>query len=350
MKDLARKILYPFDALYAAAVTARNYAYDHELLNSEHLPAPVLSVGNISVGGSGKTPFTMYLIGKLLESGRKPAVLSRGYMRLTEDLAISCPAQGFMADVRSLGDEPALISQSFPAVPVAVNRDRFKAGMEVIEKCGADIFILDDGFQNRELARDADFVLMRDSLADLTDQYLPSGNLRDSKKRLGQAQIIVLTSHERFGLHETDFGILRKFSDAAVAGVSFLLSHFADVAGSVYSTDQLREREVVAFCGIAGPDAFFDGVRRLNLNVTGVKAFRDHHWYDEYDLDEIFGGNDESIAVTTSKDAVRIFLDGELNGHDDVKRIYALQEKAVVNFGSEHIDAALSTALGAVYV
>ncbi len=344
-----RNILLPFSALYGGGVAVRNYGYDSGILRAKKLPVPVVSVGNISVGGSGKTPFVMLLVEKLLASGKKPAVLSRGYKRLTEKLVIACPDRGSEADVRMLGDEPALISANFPEVPVAVLADRHRAGLAVLERFGADVFILDDGLQNRELHRDLDFVLMKQSLYDLEDSYLPAGNLRDSKRRIRQADLIVLTAHSVFPAAGNYAERLSKYSGAPVAGVSFVVSDLLDHAGVHHSLDMLHNKEVVAVCGIANPQQFFDGAGLLGGNVVSRKSFRDHHWYDEYDIDEIFEGNEDIVAITTAKDAVRIFQDEELSQLDDVKRIYAVNEKAVVNFGEEHIDSALGRVFGGVY-
>ncbi len=349
MSEGLRNILMPLSALYGGIVSTRNFGYDKGLFKVSRLPIPVVSVGNISVGGSGKTPFVMFLIEKFLALGKKPAVLSRGYKRLANDLVVSCPGRGGEADVQMLGDEPALISMSFPEVPVGVYADRYRAGLAVLKKYCADVFILDDGLQNRELHRDLDFVLIRQSLHDLRDWYLPAGNLRDSKRRFREADVLVLTSHAAFSAEGDSQRLLGKYSGAPIAGVSYVAADLSDHTGTRHPFEILRGREVVAFCGIANHDQFFDCVNTLGGNVVARKSFRDHHWYDEYDIDEIFGGNEDSVAVTTSKDAVRIFHDEELSQLDDVRRIYAVNEKAVINFGEEHIDSAVKGIFEDIY-
>ena len=345
----ARNILLPFSALYGGVVSLRNFCYDNNIFSVKKLPAPVISVGNIAVGGSGKTPFVMFLIEMILAFGKKPAVLSRGYKRLTDQLIISCPGMGSDADVQMLGDEPALISQTFPNVPVAVHKDRHRAGLAILAKYGVDVFILDDGLQNRELYRDMDFVLLKRSLYDLRDSYLPAGNLRDSRRRIKQADIIVLVSHNNFGAYGVDFDLLNEYTDVPVLGVSFVSSHVLDYAGGIHALETLKGKDVAAFCGIANSEQFFAGLEKLNAKVILRRAFHDHHWYDEYDIDEVFGGNQDLIAVTTAKDAVRIFLDEELSRKEEIRRIYALHEKAVVNFGEEHLDNILTRIFGDVY-
>ena len=270
-----RKILLPFGALYSGVVSVRNIGYDRNLFKSKKLPVPVISVGNISVGGSGKTPFVVFLIEKILSLGRKPAVLSRGYKRITDELVISCPYRGAEADVRMLGDEPALISQNFPNVPVAVKKDRYEAGLAVLEKFGADVFILDDGFQNRELHRDFDFVLLRSSLIDLNDNYLPAGNLRDSKNRIRKADVIILTSHGEWAVTGSD--VLKNYQAIPISGVSFVPCELADRAGQALPLAAIASKEITAFCGIANPEQFLSRLQDLSAKVVSRRVFRDHH-------------------------------------------------------------------------
>lgn len=342
-----RSVLLPFSVMFGGVVSVRNFGYDYHLLRIRKLQRPVISVGNISVGGSGKTPFVTYLIQKLLSLGKKPAVLSRGYRRVTEELVVSFPEDGVEADVQMLGDEPALISQEFPNIPVAAHKDRYHAGLVVLEKFGANVFILDDGLQNRNLHRDVDFVLLKNSLQDLTDSYLPAGNLRDSKKRFRTADVIILTSHNEKNF--SDFDRLKNYSNAPLAAVSFVPSDFVDHAGQIYSLETVSRKDVAAFCGIANPGQFFSQIESLNARIVSRRIFRDHHWFDEYDIDELFGGDEELMALTTLKDAVRVFRDEELRQKEEVRRIYALREKAVVNFGEEHIDNVLTKVFGEVY-
>ena len=349
MRENFKIILLPFSALYGGVVAVRNAGYDSGFFKVKRLPRPVVSVGNISVGGSGKTPFVMLLLEKLMAMGKRPAVLSRGYRRLTKELVIACPRQGSEPDIQMLGDEPALISMRFPDVPVAVHADRHRAGEEVLEKYGADVFVLDDGLQNRELHRDIDFVLISRSLYDLRDSYLPAGNLRDSRSRIKQADVIVLTSHGTAEVDLTYDALLGKYSNAPVAGVNFVGSDLTDHAGAHHPLEFLREKKVAAFCGIARPERFFENASGLSGELISKRQFPDHHWYDEYDIDGVFEGEEEVIAITTAKDAVRIFNDEELMQLEDIRRIYSLNEKAVIEFGDEHIENALRGVFGRVY-
>ena len=349
MRKNFKAILLPFSALYGGIVSVRNYGFDAGFFKVKKLPRPVVSVGNISVGGSGKTPFVMLVLERLLAMGKRPAVLTRGYKRLTDELVVACPQRGSDPDVQMLGDEPALISMKFPDVPVAVNADRHRAGEVVINEFGADIFVLDDGLQNRELHRDVDFVLMNRSLYDLRDSYLPAGNLRDSRSRIKEADVVVLTAHGASDFERDYDQLLGKYSNAPVAGVNFVASDLSNHAGNHYPLDFLREKKVAAFCGVAHPERFFENISQLCAGVVSRRHFPDHHWYDEYDLDSVFEGEDEIIAVTTAKDAVRIFQDEELKQLDDIGRLYSLNEKAIIEFGGEQLEKALEGVFGRVY-
>ncbi len=341
MVHSVRKWLLPFSALYGGIVTIRNFGYDNNIFSTKKLPVPVVSVGNISVGGSGKTPFVLYLIERLLSMGKKPAVLSLGYKRLTGERRVSCPNAGEEVDVQLLGDEPALISRSYPNVPVAVHKNRHASGLVLLDKFDIDVFVLDDGLQNRELNRDLDFVLMNHALDDLYDSYLPAGNVRDRKGRIRQADVIVLTGHSQFTVDATVLSEVHSCANAPVAGISFTPSSLVNSLGEDCDLMLLQGSNVAAFCGIARSDGFFVALEELGYSISRRKVFGDHHWFDEYDLDEIFQGDEETLAVTTMKDAIRIFGDEELVERDDVKRIYGLRERATVNFGEEHINAAL---------
>ncbi len=337
-----RKLLSPFDVVYGLAVGARNMLYDSGVLKSKKLGKPVVSVGSINVGGSGKTPFVMFLIDKLINAGFKPAVLSRGYKRFTEDLIVLYAERDMMPDVQLTGDEPALISRRFPSVPVAVHRDRFFSGNFLLKSEVIDVFVLDDGFQNRELYRDFDFVLTDYSLSDLTEKYLPSGNLRDSRRRLKDADVIVLTSHSHFSIADIDAQKLSRLGDVRVCGVSFEPDVIVDFFDRKHPFHEFSDKKVIAFCGIARPWTFFQSLAHIGITPVSTIGFPDHHWYDDYDIDEIFNGETDIVALTTEKDAVRIYMNEELNAREEVKQIYALRERSVLNFGEEEINGVLS--------
>ncbi len=172
-RELLRVLGTPVSALFSAVVAARNTLYDRGVLKQQRLLRPVVSVGNISVGGAGKTPFVILLAGLLRQHGLRVDVLSRGYGRKTSGVLVvdagGAPSQ--------FGDEPLLIARRLPEVPVIVGESRYQAGLEAERRFQSDLHLLDDGFQHRGLARDFDIVLL--SRRDLDDRLLPSGRLRE---------------------------------------------------------------------------------------------------------------------------------------------------------------------------
>jgi tetraacyldisaccharide 4'-kinase len=272
----------PLTGLYGAATALRNTLYDRRVLSSRRLEQPVISVGNLSVGGSGKTPFVIAL-GELLQArGIRFDVLSRGYGRKTRGVLVVEP-DGSAAD---FGDEPMLIARRL-GVPVIVGESRYDAGRVAEQKFHPQLHILDDGFQHRSLARDFDIVLMTER--DFDDRLLPLGRLREPLSSLQRADAIVLP-----------------------AGLA------ADLPALRQKPVWRIERELVlpnlpatpiVFCGIARPQQFFAQVRAAGITPAAEIEFRDHHAYDKRDIERLLamcGKLGAGGFLTTEKDAVNL--------------------------------------------
>jgi tetraacyldisaccharide 4'-kinase len=276
----------PLAALYGAAVRARNELYDHGALMLSHLQGPVISIGNLTVGGSGKTPFLM-LLGELLkELGIPFDVLSRGYRRRTKGVMVVDP----VGSSREYGDEPLLIARKL-GVPVIVGEDRYAAGRLAEERSGPRLHLLDDGFQHRRLAREFDIVLATPDEAE--DSLLPTGRLREPISSLARADAVVLTNDmPREGLRLGRQQVWRVTRDIVAP--------------------QTKE-PCLAFCGIARPENFITQLRTAGIMLAGTRSFRDHHWYSADDVRQLLRLRKQHGAtafVTTEKDAVN--LDGHL--------------------------------------
>jgi len=272
----------PLTGLYGAATALRNTLFDRGVLPSRRLERPVVSVGNLSVGGSGKTPFVIAL-GKLLKArGIRFDVLSRGYGRKTRGVLIVEP-DGNAAD---FGDEPLLIARRL-GVPVIVGESRYEAGRVAELKFQPQLHILDDGFQHRSVARDFDIVLMTER--DFDDRLLPSGRLREPLSSLARADVIVLP----VGL-AVDHPALRQKPIWRIERELLLPS--------------LPSAPVV-FCGIARPEQFFAQVRAAGIAPAAEIIFRDHHAYDLDDIQALIGARRDLQAggfLTTEKDAINL--------------------------------------------
>jgi tetraacyldisaccharide 4'-kinase len=276
----------PLSAIYGGVVGVRNTLYDRRLLGSRRLQGPVISVGNLSTGGSGKTPFVI-LLGELLKArGIRFDVLSRGYGRKTRGVLLVDPA-GLPQD---FGDEPLLIARRLQ-VPVVVGEDRYEAGGFAESRFGPQIHLLDDGFQHRGLGRDFDIVLVTPE--DARDRLLPRGRLREPLRSLQRADAVVLTS----GAVAESFPLAGKMVWRVRRGIV--------IDGG---TQNVPQRPIV-FCGIARPQNFLLQLRAAGIDPVAEAFFRDHHAYTEKDVRDLLQLRQRSEAggfVTTEKDAVNL--------------------------------------------
>jgi tetraacyldisaccharide 4'-kinase len=295
----------PLSALFGLGVRARNTLYDRGVVRAHRLRGPVVSIGNLTVGGSGKTPFVL-LLGELLKArGIKFDILSRGYGRMTRGIALVDPT----GSARDFGDEPVLLARRL-AVPVVVGEERYHAGVFAEKKFGPQIHLLDDGFQHRSLARDFDIVLITPE--DIRDRLLPAGRLREPLTSLRRADAIVLTS----GASPDGLSLNGKLVWRARRGI-------IPIKGI---------GNPVVFCGIARPKNFVLQLRTAGIEPAAEAFYRDHHAYTEQDIRDLLNLRQRSEAdgfVTTEKDAVN--LGGFLS---------ALEPLAVVPVKMELADAA----------
>jgi tetraacyldisaccharide 4'-kinase len=272
----------PLATIYGAGVSLRNTLYDRGTLKQKKLTGPVVSVGNLSVGGAGKTPFVLLLGELLLARGVKFDVLSRGYGRQSRGVALVDPG----GSSRDFGDEPLLIVRRL-GVPVIVGEERYQAGVVAESKFGPEMHLLDDGFQHRAIARDFDIVLVTPE--DARDRLLPAGRLREPLASLRRADAVVLTNGalaEAFPVKETLLWRVRR--------------------GVVPKNVPSRP---VVFCGIARPKNFVLQLRAANIEPAAEAFYGDHHAYNERDILDLMALREKSAAdgfVTTEKDAINL--------------------------------------------
>lgn len=274
--------LNPLTGLYGAATALRNVLFDRGVLTSRRLEQPVVSVGNLSTGGAGKTPFVIAL-GELLNArGIRFDVLSRGYRRKTRGVLV-VESEGNAAD---FGDEPLLMARRL-GVPVIVGESRYEAGRVAERKFQSQLHILDDGFQHRSLVRDFDIVLMTE--CDFGDRMLPSGRLREPLSSLARADAVVLPAGVA-----ADHPALRQKPIWRITRELVLPS--------------LPSAPIV-FCGLARPEQFFAQVRAAGIKPAAEVKFGDHHAYDSGDIERLLTMRGRFAAggfLTTEKDAVNL--------------------------------------------
>ena len=306
----------PLTGLYGAATALRNALYDRRVLSARRLEQPVVSVGNLSVGGSGKTPFVIAL-GELLQArGIRFDVLSRGYGRKTRGVLVVDP-DGSAAD---FGDEPLLIARRL-GVPVVVGESRYEAGRVGEQRFQPQLHILDDGFQHRSLARDFDIVLMTER--DFDDHLLPSGRLREPLSSLRRANAVVLPAGlvmDNPALSQKPIWRIKR--DLVLPGLP----------AAPFSP--------VVFCGIARPEQFFTQVRVAGITSAAEIEFRDHHAYDGNDITQLLAMRSKLGAggfLTTKKDAVNL---GALQ--EQLKPLVVAALNLTINQPTDVVDAILA--------
>jgi len=275
----------PLTGLYGAATNLRNTLFDRGVLSSRRLEQPVVSVGNLSVGGSGKTPFVIAL-GELLKArGVSFDVLSRGYGRKTRGVLVVEPD----SNAADFGDEPLLIARRL-GVPVIVGESRYEAGRLAEQEFQPQLHLLDDGFQHRSLARDFDIVLMTEQ--DFEERLLPSGRMREPLSSLQRADAIVLPT-------------------------SVAVDHPALKQKPIWRIERQfvlpnPPAAPIVFCGIACPEQFFSQVRAVGVTPAAEVRFRDHHAYDLDDIRSLISTRIKLAAdgfLTTEKDAINLAPD-----------------------------------------
>ena len=268
------------------------------------LSRPVVSVGNLRVGGSGKTPAVEYIARVLLARGERPSILSRGYGRRIAPAGVtvvSSPA-AVLAGVDTAGDEPLMLARALPGVPVLVGADRYRSGAQAERDFDVTVHILDDGFQHLALARDVDLLLVGEE--DLTEPVLPAGHLREELAAAASADALLVTAGYAAAAARVGraLGVPRTYLVTRTIGPPRMVATGDTVV--VPSGEP-----VFAFAGIARPERFFSDLEGAGWRMAGTLAFRDHHRFSTHDVDRIrtqAKAARAAIVLTTEKDAVRL--------------------------------------------
>ena len=306
-----RKILYPFSVLYGGVTTVRNVLYNKDILKSTNFTTPTIVVGNLSVGGTGKTPQVEYLL-RLLQNTYKTAILSRGYKRTTNKFIIATKT----STAKDIGDEPLQYYQKFPNTIVAVDADRvngIKQLLNLLDK--PEVILLDDAYQHRKV--EAGFNILLTSYNDLyvDDKMLPTGNLRERVKGASRAQLIVVTKCPIRLSEEEQFEITKKLQVENHQTVFFSTIKYSDnIIGkkSTIELNKLSDYKIILVTGIAKTKPLVDFLKKKQFNFQHLK-FADHHNFSKNDLQKIKTSYEEldatkKIILTTEKDYIRSFM------------------------------------------
>jgi len=311
--SLLSLILFLISLLYGAAVRLRLFCYKIGLLKIRTLSCAVVSIGNLTAGGAGKTPMTIFLAGLVKEMGHKPAVLSRGYKGGAEKKGgVVSDGKTMLMSSENSGDEPFMMAHRLHGVPVMVGQDRFASGMAAMKKFGARLLVLDDGFQHIRLDRDINILLIDGRRFFGNRHLLPRGPLREPTSSVGRADAVVFTKTGA----QKDTGVLRAalrlehFPEVPVFACSHVPRIIRKGGGKrAGTTDFLNGKRVVAFSGIAVNDDFRQTLISLGVQIEDFFGFDDHHDYTDRELSDLLALAEEKkvdFICATEKDYARI--------------------------------------------
>ncbi len=305
----AKFLLFPLALFYWGVVFWRNLFYTIGFFVIRRVPALTISVGNLSVGGTGKTPAVIYIARLLSSKKLKVVIVSRGYRRKSSGTLVVSDGRKIKAGWKMSGDEPFLIARKLFGVPIVVDENRYRGSLYAVEKFSADIILLDDAFQHRSLERDIDIVLLNSNDPPEAYKLIPYGKLREPWFHLRRADIIFWS---KTNLVEPDPNIRRKVLQSNVpAYFSKMENHnqLVSMNGKEIPTRTVKGKKAFIFCGVGDPISFKRSVENTGVKIVGFKIFEDHHNYNKEELKEILLLSDKNGAdylITTEKDIVKI--------------------------------------------
>lgn len=296
-------LLMPPALLYGFALRIRSVLYELGLQATRRLPCPVISIGNITVGGTGKTPATVLVARELQRRGCRVAVISRGYGGSLEG-QVAVVSNGSVVALRpeQCGDEPCLLARMLPGVAVLIGSDRYRAGLYALEQLQPDLVVLDDGFQHIRLHRDLNILLLDGARPFGNGWTLPLGLLREPCSAVKRADLVLFTRCKN-GQSVPDTGLPSCCSEHRLTGFNLLDS------GEEMRLETLRQGRIAAFAGIAEPDSFFEGLRQLGISLIAVLTLPDHEPYHASGLerlDAFVTAHQPDWLLTTAKDGVKL--------------------------------------------
>ena len=306
---IIRILLFPLSILYTCVIQIRNFLFNFGVFKSHRSPVILVSVGNITAGGTGKTPMTMYLIHLLSEDFKRIVVISRGYGRRTKGVNIVSDAKGNILSAQEGGDEPVLIARKNPTCPVIVSEKRSQGIITALAEFQPDLILLDDAFQHRWVNRHCDVVLINAEGEFHKERPLPLGNLREPLGNLNRADIIIMTKITK-SVNARDIAVVEKNYSGPIFESRFLPDRLVNHNfEQVYQIDQLKDHRILAFAGISDPRLFTHFLEEQGMILEEFVSYPDHHYYSEWDLKDLYAkacGHNCRHIITTEKDLVKL--------------------------------------------
>ncbi len=317
-EKLKRAIAWLPAKLYELAVRLRVAAYETEYRKPKRLSATVIAIGNITLGGTGKTPMVAYIARYVKSEDHSVAVLTRGYGRTSSGMRVlnaegdsthNCKAHNSYSE---FGDEPVMLARALPDIPIVINKDRYEGGRWAIDALGAEVLVLDDAYQHLALARDLNILLI-----DATDPFggfemVPFGRLREPLYAVKRADLVIITRADKPFDQDQANAIIKHFcgNKVPVMHAYASITHLRHIeTGEMYETNQFTGWNAAVVCGIGNPQAFADDILQVGINIVSENFFPDHHAFTEQDLDRVTHAAQDAgadLIITTEKDAVRL--------------------------------------------
>ncbi len=311
--------LLPISWLYGCGVVLRNFLFDRKVFAVERAGVPVISVGNITTGGTGKTPVVRQIAEILAAKNIRAAIVSRGYGRDTKGMVEVSDGERMKTTATHAGDEAYELALRLPGTVVVVDEQRTRGARYAAQKLNASAIVLDDGFQHRRLHRDLDIVLIDAAQSPFTMALLPAGHRRDALNSLKRADAVLITKVLRDANLEMLKNEIGRFTNAKIFSSSLVVAAFRRAkTGFSVDLNSIRGKQAVAFCGIAQPENFRRTLEELGVRVESMLSFHDHHPYTDSDIGQIIAERERCKAdyiVTTEKDLARLSSSKFLEEH-----------------------------------
>ncbi len=313
MNRAATVALAPFGGLYSLIVRSGNALYRRGVLRAHTVGAPVISVGNLTTGGTGKTPLVEWIANDLAARGRRVCILTRGYRReKSEERVIASDGKEILAEVRQTGDEAFLLAEDLLGkAAVVCDANRISAADWAVANLGSDAFVLDDGFQHQQIARQLNILTIDAMNPWGNGQLLPGGILREPISSLTRADCVVITRSDFADMQDLRHMIEEVSPQAPVFLSRMKHTQLREVGPNPtrLHPDQKKSSPALAFCGVGNPASFFSLLQREGYQVVHTRTFRDHHNYTTADIDQLVRDAQSAGAqtlLTTAKDAVKL--------------------------------------------
>ena len=310
-------LLILFSHIYRIIWSIRKWLYDSGIFKTRRLPSPVICIGNITTGGTGKTP-TVIALARLLQGGKyNAAILSRGYKRRSQ-----CPilevsnGNNILSTPIESGDEPYLIASTIKNIPVIVGADRIRSGRYAADHLGANLFILDDGYQHLKLHRDINILLIDAANPCGNGYLLPKGILREPLSGISRADCIIVTRADEGDKRYVEEMVRLYNHNSPIFCASYKPAGITDLKGNNLGHDYISGKKVLLFAGIANPKSFKKSILNLGGEISKELLYPDHYWYNETDIGHILSEAHRlsiDAVVTTAKDAVRLLTTDDEN-------------------------------------